>query len=142
VSLVLLAVLLGVWHLATLPKQQASAANDEYAEADGKDTKKTQGLPTPAQVSETAWKHLADPFYDRGSNDKVSHPARVFAHPRRLGLCARDPVRGAARVPDRHVPLMHRALDPFIQVLKPISPLAWMPLALYTIRTRRSPACS
>jgi nitrate/nitrite transport system permease protein len=31
-------------------------------------------------------------------------------------------------------PLMSRALDPFIQVLKPISPLAWMPLALYTIR--------
>ena len=29
---------------------------------------------------------------------------------------------------------MGRALDPFIQVLKPISPLAWMPLALYTIK--------
>jgi nitrate/nitrite transport system permease protein len=31
-------------------------------------------------------------------------------------------------------PLMNRALDPFIQILKPISPLAWMPLALYTIK--------
>ena len=31
-------------------------------------------------------------------------------------------------------PLISRALDPFIQVLKPISPLAWMPLALYTIK--------
>src|SRR5229473_1559740 len=31
-------------------------------------------------------------------------------------------------------PLLHRALDPFIQVLRPISPLAWMPLALYTIK--------
>ena len=31
-------------------------------------------------------------------------------------------------------PLLSRALDPFIQVLKPISPLAWMPLALYTIK--------
>ena len=30
--------------------------------------------------------------------------------------------------------LVYRALDPFIQVLKPISPLAWMPLALYTIK--------
>jgi len=29
---------------------------------------------------------------------------------------------------------MSRALDPFIQILKPISPLAWMPLALYTIK--------
>jgi nitrate/nitrite transport system permease protein len=31
-------------------------------------------------------------------------------------------------------PLTARALDPFIQILKPISPLAWMPLALYTIK--------
>jgi len=31
-------------------------------------------------------------------------------------------------------PLMYRALDPFIQILKPISPLAWMPIALYTLR--------
>ena len=32
------------------------------------------------------------------------------------------------------IALLHRAFDPFIQVLKPISPLAWMPLALYTIK--------
>ncbi len=31
-------------------------------------------------------------------------------------------------------PLMSKALDPFIQVMKPVSPLAWMPLALYTIK--------
>jgi nitrate/nitrite transport system permease protein len=30
-------------------------------------------------------------------------------------------------------PLAYKALDPFIQVLKPISPLAWMPIALFTI---------
>jgi nitrate/nitrite transport system permease protein len=31
-------------------------------------------------------------------------------------------------------PLLYRALNPFVQILKPISPLAWMPLALYTIK--------
>jgi nitrate/nitrite transport system permease protein len=31
-------------------------------------------------------------------------------------------------------PLMHKALNPFIQVLRPISPLAWMPLALFVIK--------
>jgi nitrate/nitrite transport system permease protein len=31
-------------------------------------------------------------------------------------------------------PLVYRAFDPFIQVLKPISPLAWMPLALFTLQ--------
>jgi len=31
-------------------------------------------------------------------------------------------------------PVVYKALDPFIQVLKPISPLAWMPLALFTLK--------
>ena len=31
-------------------------------------------------------------------------------------------------------PGLYRALNPYIQVLKPISPLAWMPLFLYTIK--------
>jgi nitrate ABC transporter permease subunit len=31
-------------------------------------------------------------------------------------------------------PLMYRALDPFIQILRPISPLAWMPLALFILK--------
>jgi len=30
--------------------------------------------------------------------------------------------------------VLYAALDPFIQVLKPISPLAWMPLALFTLK--------
>ena len=36
--------------------------------------------------------------------------------------------------------LISRALDPYIQILKPISPLAWMPLALYTIKDSNSSA--
>jgi nitrate/nitrite transport system permease protein len=31
-------------------------------------------------------------------------------------------------------PLLFQALNPFIQILKPISPLAWMPLALYSLK--------
>src|SRR5262249_31173212 len=31
-------------------------------------------------------------------------------------------------------PLLYRAVNPYIQVLKPVSPLAWMPLFLYTIK--------
>src|SRR5215212_5750997 len=31
-------------------------------------------------------------------------------------------------------PLLSGALNPFIQVLRPVSPLAWMPLALFTIK--------
>jgi len=31
-------------------------------------------------------------------------------------------------------PLLLQAFNPFIQILKPISPLAWMPLALYSLK--------
>ena len=35
---------------------------------------------------------------------------------------------------------MQKALDPFIQILKPISPLAWMPLALFIIKDSEASA--
>jgi len=37
---------------------------------------------------------------------------------------------------------VHRALNPYVQLLKPISPLAWMPLALYTIKDSSVSPCS
>jgi len=40
----------------------------------------------------------------------------------------------SARLFDRDVAADEQGVDPFIQILKPISPLAWMPLALYTIK--------
>jgi nitrate/nitrite transport system permease protein len=128
-SLLFLVVLLGVWHLATLPRQQASAANDEYAKLMGK------GAPTPAQIGETAWKHLADPFYDHGSNDKGIGIQLAYSLGRvALGYLLAILVAVPLGFLTGMSPLMHRALDPFIQVLKPISPLAWMPIALYTIK--------
>jgi nitrate/nitrite transport system permease protein len=41
---------------------------------------------------------------------------------------------GKVVVDPDYAALIGKALDPFIQILKPISPLAWMPLALYTIK--------
>lgn len=32
------------------------------------------------------------------------------------------------------VPWLSRAMDPYIQILRPVSPMAWMPLALYTLK--------
>jgi nitrate/nitrite transport system permease protein len=134
-SLLFFVLLLGSWHLATLPKAEVQGADDEYARLMGRGAKKVEGFPAPLMVAQSAWQQLADPFYDRGPNDKgigiqLAHSlgrvglgylfAMLFAIP--LGF-----VIGMS-------PLMYRALDPFIQVLKPISPLAWMPIALYTIK--------
>ena len=142
-ALILFAALL-VWHLSTTSTAVAPAANltaeqIEYQKLLGKDpgagAAKTVGFPTLAQMGAAIVKNLASPFYDNGPNDKgigiqLGHSLlRVGAG---FGLAA------LVAIPLGFVvgmsPLIYRALDPFIQVLKPISPLAWMPLALYTIK--------
>jgi nitrate/nitrite transport system permease protein len=136
VSLLLLAICLGAWHLATLPKGGAPSGLDpEYARLMGLDRPKADGLPTLAQLAAAAWKQLSDPFHDTGSNDKGIGIQLAYS----LGRVALGFTLAAlVAVPLGFViglsPLLRRALNPFIQVLKPISPLAWMPLALYTIK--------
>ncbi|MEO8752377.1 MAG: nitrate ABC transporter permease [Casimicrobiaceae bacterium] len=131
----LLGVFLFIWYLATLPVVAATSANDEYAALMGKASQKTSGLPTLAQMSEVAWKHLTHPFYDNGPNDKGIGIQLAYSLARVL---AGFILAAVVAIPLGFVigmsPLLHRALNPFIQVLKPISPLAWMPLALYTIK--------
>jgi nitrate/nitrite transport system permease protein len=134
-SVVFLVVLVGVWHLATKPKVDKSGAADEYARLLGKGAKKTEGFPTPAQVAETIARNLSEPFYDRGPNDKgigiqLAHSLARVGLGYLLAIVLAVPLGFVIGMS----PLIYRALDPFIQVLKPISPLAWMPIALYTIK--------
>lgn len=149
-SLLMLALVLGIWHLATLPTGGVPAAAPaltpeqiEYAKLMGKDpgAQATQaaptksGFPTLAQMGSTIAHHLSRPFYDNGPNDKGIGLQLAYS----LGRVGLGYLLAAAvAIPLGFLigmsPLVYRALDPFIQVLKPISPLAWMPLALYTIK--------
>ncbi|MDD0811765.1 nitrate ABC transporter permease [Curvibacter sp. RS43] len=156
-SLLIFVVLVGAWRAATLPdaKPPSAAAvkalspeQIEYLKMMGKDptaatsadagaeaSGKTGGFPTPWQTASTAWKLLSNPFYDNGPNDKgiaiqLAHSLGRVALGFGLACLVAIPLGFAIGMS----PLLYRALDPFIQVLKPISPLAWMPLALYTIK--------
>ncbi|WP_119155339.1 nitrate ABC transporter permease [Caldimonas tepidiphila] len=150
-SMALLLGLLMVWHVATRPAGGATAPAApaltaeqlEYAKLMGKDPgaeagaaqAAKSGFPTPAQMGAAVVHHLSSPFYDKGPNDKGI--GLQLAHS--LGRVGLGYLLAAlVAIPLGFVigmsPLLHRALDPFIQVLKPISPLAWMPLALYTIK--------
>ena len=115
----------------------------EYAKLMGKDAAGMaapssvgkSGFPTLAQMGGAIAHNLASPFYDNGPNDKGL--GLQLAHS--LGRVGLGYLLAAlVAIPLGFVigmsPLIYRALDPFIQVLKPISPLAWMPLALYTIK--------
>ena len=144
VSALLLLVFLAAWYAATAspaagagPGGALSAEQIEYQKMMGKDpgVSKASGFPTPMQMGQTFAQQLSDPFYDRGPNDKgiaiqLGHSLGRVGLGFLLACLVAVPLGFVIGMS----PLLRRALDPFIQVLKPISPLAWMPLALYTIK--------
>lgn len=151
-SVLLLALILAVWHLATTgpaapaggaPAARMTAEEAEYAKLMGKAPAggaadagaAKSGFPTLAQMGQTIVRQLSSPFYDNGPNDKGVGLQLGYS----LGRVALGyGIAALVAIPLGFLigmsPLIYRALDPFIQVLKPISPLAWMPLALYTIK--------
>jgi len=145
-SVLLFLALLGIWYVATTPAQGGAAGTAgmtpeqiEYAKMMGKDpggaSGKSGGFPTPQAMGATVWSHLSDPFYDNGPNDKGIAIQLGYSLARvALGFGLACLVAIPLGFVIGMSPLLRRALDPFIQVLKPISPLAWMPLALYTIK--------
>lgn len=135
-SLAILALFLAVWHLAVSGTGSVARMDPEYAALMGASaTQGTSAMPGPAQVGARLLELLADPFYDKGPNDKGIGIQLGWSLLRvLLGFALAVLVAVPLGFLIGTSPLLHRALDPFIQILKPISPLAWMPLALYTIR--------
>lgn len=134
-SVVLFICLLAIWYVATKPIETAATADSEYAQLMGKSAAKTSGLPTPGQIGQTIVKQISNPFYDNGPNDKGIGIQLAYSLARvgsgfLLAALVAIPIGfliGMSR-------MVFDALNPYIQLLKPISPLAWMPLALYTIK--------
>ena len=136
VSLLLFGLFIGAWHLAISGTGPAAKMDPEYAKLVGASASQGKSaMPGPGEVAAKIWEHVKDPFYDRGSNDKGLGIQLAYSIAR-VGMGYLIAV--AVAIPIGFLigmsPLMNRALDPFVQVLKPISPLAWMPLALYTIK--------
>ena len=143
VSLLIFICFVGAWQLATKGPSIGGASTGmtaeqiEYAKMMGKDpgAAKSSGFPPPIEVGKAIWVQLSDPFYDKGPNDKgigiqLAHSLGRVGLGFLLAVMVAIPVGFLIGMS----PLMRKAFDPFIQVLKPISPLAWMPLALYTLK--------
>ena len=118
-SLLFLVVFILFWQLNTKPS------------AGGK----TEGLPGPLAVAERAWEMLSNPFYDGGPNDKGIGVQLLYSLGRlAVGYSAASIVAIFLGVVLGLYPTLYRAANTYVQILKPISPLAWMPLFLYTIK--------
>ena len=103
-------LLLGIWALASL---------------------KGGSIPGPGQTWEAALKLFADPFYRNGPNDQ-GIGWNILSSLQRVGI-------GFGIAALIGIPLgfiigrfefMNRMLDPIISLLRPVSPLAWLPIGL------------
>jgi nitrate/nitrite transport system permease protein len=135
-SIALLFVFLLGWHLWVEAQKSAAPAMDpELAALLGDQAKGGSAMPGPLEVAQAIGRHFANPFYDKGPNDKgigiqlaysIMRVAAGFA----LAALIAIPLGFFIDMSE----VFRKAVDPFIQILKPVSPLAWMPLALYTIK--------
>ena len=93
-------------------------------------------FPTPAQTFEAAVKLFADPFYSNGPNDQ-GIGWNILASLQRVAL-------GFGMAAAVGIPLgfiigrfdfANRAISPLISLLKPVSPLAWLPIGLLVFKS-------
>src|SRR2546428_12043910 len=93
------------------------------------------GVPGPLAGGPTAGRTLPPPFYNNGPKNK-GIVLQLAASLGRLGVgwVVASVVAIMGGVVLGLSPTLYRAVNPYVQVLKPVSPLAWMPLFLYTIK--------
>lgn len=131
-SVLMLVVGLLIWE-AAIPAQKAAEELTEYDRLTGAGSAKA-GVPPPSQVIAKAWEQLSDPFYDAGPNDKgigIQIGYSIYRVMTGYFLAALIAIPFGFLIGMSQV--AYKAFNPFIQVLRPISPLAWMPLALFVI---------
>jgi nitrate/nitrite transport system permease protein len=133
VSVLMLLVLLIAWEIGNKAPTAVDAIS-EFEQLMG--SAETQSrVPPPSDVLRRAAEELANPFYDAGPNDKGIGIQLAYSLYRVLtGYLAAALIAIPLGFVIGMSPLMHKALNPFVQVLRPISPLAWMPLALFVIK--------
>ena len=135
-SIALLVAFLAAWQIATMGGGTASDIDPEYAKLMGQSAVTGKSaMPGPLDVAKILWGHISDPFYYKGPNDQgigtqLSYSILRVAIGFGMAVVVAVPLGFLIGLS----PLFRKALDPFIQVMRPVSPLAWMPLALYTIK--------
>jgi len=108
------ALLIGIWGLLTL---------------------KSTSFPTPGQTFDAAVKLFADPFYRKGPNDQ-GIGWNILSSLRRVGI-------GFGMAALVGIPLgfmlgrfefLNRMVSPLVSLLRPVSPLAWLPIGLLVFK--------
>ena len=150
ISLVILGVFLLLWHSATrVPAFNPEGKTAEelmMLEMNGdvvrnetgdliNNPDKLEAIPGPGRVWQTAVNELKSPFAKKGTNAHGIGLLVYYTLQRFLfGFLAATVVAVVLGILIGLSKTLFQALNPFIQILKPVSPLAWMPLLLYSVK--------
>jgi nitrate/nitrite transport system permease protein len=109
-----LGLLIGVWALLTL---------------------NSTSFPTPAATFEAALKLFADPFYSKGPNDQGIGWNVLFSLQRvALGFGMAALVGIPLGFMLGRFAFLNRMVNPLVSLLRPVSPLAWLPIGLLVFK--------
>ncbi len=101
----------------------------------------SQLMPSASETLKEFWWWVSNPFFNYGPNDKgigwmlLTSLRRVL-----LGFAIGSAIAIPLGIVIGLSEVTSRAVDPFIQILKPVSPLAWLPLGLGLLKNSESTA--
>ena len=98
-------------------------------------------MPSASQTGVAFWEWISDPFYVKGTNDKgIGWHLLVSLRRVLIGFGIGSLIAVPLGVLIGLSEVASKAFDPYIQLLKPVSPLAWLPLGLGILKNSETTA--
>ena len=95
----------------------------------------SQGMPTASETLKEFWWWTTNPFFNNGPNDLgIGWNLLVSLRRVAIGYTLASLVAVPLGILIGISPVAYKAFNPYVQLLKPVSPLAWLPLGLYILR--------
>ncbi len=94
-----------------------------------------KGMPTASATLKELWWWVTHPFFDNGPNDLgIGWNLLISLRRVAIGYVLASLIAVPLGILIGISPIAYKAFNPYVQLLKPVSPLAWLPLGLYIFR--------
>ena len=94
-----------------------------------------KGMPTASETLKELWWWSTHPFFDNGPNDLgIGWNLLISLRRVAVGYTLASLIAVPLGILIGISPIAYKAFNPYVQLLKPVSPLAWLPLGLYIFR--------
>jgi nitrate/nitrite transport system permease protein len=102
----------------------------------------TKGMPTATETLKELWWWVTNPFFNNGPNDLgIGWNLLISLRRVAIGYFLASLVAVPLGILMGISSVARKGFNPYVQLLKPISPLAWLPLGLYIFRDSEVTGC-